>query len=497
MMNLFHKKYIGILLVGVAAVSLSGPVFAADQRDERIKVLEQTLNNVVQELQALKAEQAASKEQVSKQILAVKEAGATQYADIQKQRKADVQVKLDNARPTFSTADGRFSLAIRSLIQYDAAYYSQSDRALTGTDLSSGSNFRRARIGVAGKAFGDWSYSFLYELGGSGAESTGLADAYIQYDGFKGLRIRTGAYTTPQGLDDQTGAGDTIFLERAAPADLARGVAGAAGRKNLIGFIASGENHYASLNWTSTRSHEAAVFDRQQAVVGRVAYRVYNDADTNILLSAGGSYVFKLGDTTAGPNGTSNINLQQRPENVVDGTRLVGTGNINASKVGIWGIETGANWKNLYAQAGYFGFDIKRRASALPNPNFDGWYVQGTWLLTGESRRYDKDSASWRNPRPDKPFGFKNGGFGAWELAARYSELDLNYNAGVAGTALAAGGIRGGKQEAVTVGLNWYPNNVIRFLFNYQHVNIDRLNAGGGQIGQNVDILAARAQLAF
>jgi len=493
-MNKFHQIYAGVLLAGVASVAFATPALA-DPRDDRIKALEQKLESLIGEIKDLKENQAAD----SAKIIDVKRSAASQYQDVQKQRASDVQVKLDNARPTFSTADGKFSLAIRSLLQYDAAYYSQNDRARSGTDLSSGSNFRRARIGVAGKAFGDWSYSFLYELGGSGAESTGLSDAYIQYDGFKGLKIRTGAYSTPQGLDDQTGAGDTLFLERAAPADLARGIAGADGRKNLIGFIASGEDYFASVNWTGARTHEAAVFDGQQAVVGRAAYRVYKDANTNILLSGGGSYVFKLAESNAGPNGVSNINIQQRPENVVDGTRLVGTGNINASKVGVWGIETGANYKNLYVQAGYFGFDVKRRASALPDPNFDGWYVQGSWILTGESRRYDAETAAWRNPRPDKPFGFKEAGLGAWELTARYSQLDLDYRPGAAGAAVVAatGGIRGGKQTGYTTGFNWYPNNVVRFTFNYQHLDIDRLGNTGLSIGQKVDIITGRAQVAF
>ena len=184
-----------------------------------------------------------------------------------------------------------------------------------------------------------------------------------------------------------------------------------------------------------------------------------------------------------------------------DGTRLIGTGNINATKAKIWGTEAAANYKNLYAQAGYFGFALDRRASTLPNPDFAGWYVQGTWILTGEARRYNTASATWSSPRPDKPFSITNGGIGAWELAARYSVLDLNYNQGVLGSNVVAalGGIRGGKQKTATAGVNWYPNNAVRFLFNYERTDIHRLAtvAPFGEIGQTVDVLTARAQLQF
>jgi phosphate-selective porin OprO/OprP len=498
-MNLFHKKYISILLIGVAAASLSGPAAAADQRDERIKALEQTLNNVVQELQALKAEQAAGKEQVSKQILAVKEAGVTQYTDIQKQRDADVKVTLNNARPTLATADGKFSASIRGLVQFDSAYYAQNNRALSGTDLTSGSVFRRARIGIEGKAFGDWSYSFIYDLGGSGVEGAGLSNFYVQYDGFTWAKFRTGAFATPQGIEDQTSAGDLIFLERAAAPDLARSIAGADGRKNFLSVISNGENYFAALSWSGSKAGDAAVFDGQQAAVGYVASRLYHDADSNVVVAANGTYVFKVADTAPGPNGPSTINYQARLESVVDGTRLIGTGGINARRAAVWGIESAANWKNLYAQAGYFGFSIDRRASALPDPNFDGWYVQGSWVLTGESRRYNAASATWASPRPDKPFSLKGNGIGAWELAARYSVLDLNFREGLGGSGLAAatGGIRGGRQKTFTAGLNWYPNNVVRLLFNYEHAEIARLNATGANIGQDVDLVTARAQFSF
>jgi phosphate-selective porin OprO/OprP len=60
-----------------------------------------------------------------------------------------------------------------------------------------------------------------------------------------------------------------------------------------------------------------------------------------------------------------------------------------------------------------------------------------------------------------------------------------------------AGGVRGGVQKITTVGLNWYPNPVFRFLLDYQWVDVDRLNAAGAQIGQDTEIVSLRSQFAF
>jgi phosphate-selective porin OprO/OprP len=492
-----------VLLAGVSTFALSAPAFA-DARDDRIKALEQKLDALVGEIRSLKQDQAADKadkEALSNQVIDLKRGQAAALADVQTQKAATPQLGFANGRPTFTSADGKNSVSIRSLLQYDITHFSQNGRGATGTDLNSGSNFRRARIGIEGKVAGDWSYSFLYDLGGSGTEASALSDAYIQYDGFGAIKLRTGAFATPQGIEDQTSAGDLIFQERNAPADLARSIAGSDGRKNVLSVFANGDDYFASATWSLARAQEAAVFDQQQAAVGRLAYRVFKDQDTNLVVSASGSYVFKIADTATSPAGASAITFQQRLENTVDGTRLISAGAINARRAYVWGIETAGNWKNLYGQAGYFGYGISRRASTLPNPDFSGWYAQGTWILTGETRRYNTATATWQTPRPNKPFDFKGGGLGAWELTARYSVLDLNYRAGTAGAALVAatGGIRGGQQEGYTAGINWYPNSVLRFLINYEHQDIDRLAtvAPFQNIGQKVDIISARAQLAF
>src|SRR3954464_2014256 len=123
-------------------------------------------------------------------------AGTTQA--IRETQAAQPTVALANGRPTITTSDGAFKFALRSVVQFDAASYSESPRT-AANDLGSGTNFRRARIGFDGTAFKDWNYALWGEFGGSGGESAILNQAYVEYAGWKPfgldepIRLRAGA----------------------------------------------------------------------------------------------------------------------------------------------------------------------------------------------------------------------------------------------------------------------------------------------------------------
>jgi len=195
------------------------------------------------------------------------------------------------------------------------------------------------------------------------------------------------------------------------------------------------------------------------------------------------------------------VRLQERPELRVSGVRLVDTGSITSDGLTAYGLEAGASWRNLYAAGEWYDIDVNRKAAAPAvspfDPSFSGWYAQGAWTITGERHAWTNANGGFVGIRPAKVFDPKRGAWGAWELAARYSVLDLNDHAGVTGATSPAGGIRGGEQKITTVGLNWYPNNVIRFLLDYQWTRVDRLNAAGAFIGEHVDVISLRSQFAF
>ncbi len=436
---------------------------------------------------------------------------------------------LNNSRPTITSADGKSSIAFRSNVQLDAAIHGESAEGPLATDyrrgsigggrennaardFSDGMYFRRARLGVEGAFASNFNYRLILELGGSATEGPArINDAWIAYTGLAPFTFQMGAFSPPSNMDDGTSPEDQVFIERASSAELSRALGAADGRIGL-GARASGKRYMSSLTLTTRTVNDAEVFDSQFAAVARAGGLIATSDDYNVHLGGSYTHVFSPADQGSATTPRRPLRFRDRPEIRVDSVRLIDTGSIDAAHASAMGVEFGANWKSLYLQAENFWFDVDRRDQALPDPDFGGYYVQGSWLLTGENRRYNAATGSFQNPRPKKSFGAE--GWGAFELAARFSHTDLNFNEGADGTAAVPGSIRGGEQDILTLGLNWYLNPNFKLLFNYLMIDVDRLNpAGPGnltpfgaapgtpptgvQIGQDLDVFALRTQFSF
>lgn len=489
-----------------------------------------------QQIEAQRAQIAALQAQQSQPPQPPQQAApATKQDSAQARLAAPEQPKtaFTNNRLSVTSADGRASLAVRAIVQMDAAHYAQdpagpldSDfrRGSVGAtanretdaarDLSDGAYLRRARFGVEGTIARSFNYRFVMELGGAGTEGpTRVNDAWIAYTGFAPFTLQLGAYAPPANMADGTTPDDLLFIERPSSAELQRTLGGADGRFGL-GIRGSGARWMGALTLTGRAVNDAEVFDAQNALVGRVGGLIATGKDYNVHLGANSTYVIHPPDQ--GPSAASNrygLRFRDRPELRVDSTRFIDTGTIDADHAAATGIEFAANWKNWLVQAENTWIKVERRASALSNPRFSGYYIEGSWVLTGESHRYNPVNGSYQSPRAFVPFD-GHGGWGAWELALRYSRADLNYHAGDAGVAAPDDGIRGGLQAITAGGINWYPNPSLRFLLDYQHVNVQRLNPAsaanptpfgaapatpppGVDIGQSFNAYSLRSQYSF
>jgi phosphate-selective porin OprO/OprP len=543
------KTLAAVLLAGASAFAAAGVAQAAKSASDGTSAAATSAGTDAR-IQALE-EQIQT---LSDQVVDLKRSSGDQYTDIQNQQSNAVKVTINNGRPTITSPDGDFSAAIRALVQFDYAYYSQNASAAAlpsayGPDLSSGANFRRVYLGLQGKLFGDWSYNLNFDFGGSsGTETPGhVQSVYLQYDGLAPWAFRVGAYPPPANIEDGTSSGDTIFLERNSPSNLQRGLAGGDGR-DAVSILYAGERLFGALSYTGGKVQDSAVFDEQQAVLGRASYLFFNSTDAHLIAGVNGTHVFKLPDavptgaanlgTTPGSTALNNISLADPPELTVDsnGIRLANTGSLPANHLTQWGVEAAGNLSSFYAQAGYYNFQVDRArvayktftsatASATSifqpsNNSFSAWYVQAAWTITGEPRAYNAANGAFTPPKPTTSVG--HGGWGAWELAARYSDLNLNsrvldssalitnWTSAGAQTYTFTNTVRGGDQRIVTVGLNWYASTAIRFAFDYQWIDVNRLQAPSAVTvssgsptlpalngGQSLQTLAFRAQFAL
>ena len=130
--------------------------------------------------------------------------------------------------------------------------------------------------------------------------------------------------------------------------------------------------------------------------------------------------------------------------------------------------ELAGHYKGLRVETAYIGTTLYMKDDApgnLNNKNFGGWYAQAGYLLFGGTQRYDYWGAKYNRAERGKKWGDV-------ELTARYECLNLNDF---------DGGVYGGAGEAFAVGLNYWVNNNVKFMLNYQYNNNDRYANGKGK----------------
>jgi phosphate-selective porin OprO and OprP len=418
-------------------------------------------------------------------------------------------VQNSQHRLAFESADGRYSIGLTGIIQVDAGDYLNFQPAskLSGPqELSDGVNARRARIGVTGTA-ADFAFAFVWD-GGNSQDTTakGIQTAQIIYTGIRHAAFELGYSNTFFTLDQSTSAGDLMFLERASPSNIATNFNAGDNRFNV------GARYFDDRFWFGGYFTGPAIGDSHTLTGER--FGAFERATVQAL--KGDDYSLHLGvgldELLRAPNsgnGTPDIlSLSDQPELRIDPTTFLNTGTIGSATHPVTGgyvldVETAAAWKSLFWQGEYYHYDVATEGQ--PSAKFDGGYGQIAWAITGETHPYNPQAGSYFRLSPAHPFSLHDGGWGAWEIAARISYVDLNSNF-IPGQAISAdpGAVDGGKQTAYSLGLNWYPNDLVRFMIDYSHVDYDKINGVaatglplGAPIGAKIDAIAVRAQVAY
>jgi phosphate-selective porin OprO/OprP len=493
----------------VAAAMITAPAYAGgkskdDARDQEIQELRARLDRLERESEDEKI------------------VSGSRIGKVEEHQAAQPVWSYANNRPTISSPDGKNTMTIRGRAQLDFASFEQ-DPSDMGTsfncnvdslcDLGAGTVFRRVRFGVEGKFFSNFVYELRFDFGGSNAEPAGTINiARVGYTGIPNLRIQAGALQPMFTLYDATSSADLNTMERAAVITTIVGAFGGdSARKGVeatymkSGFFYPGDNLIMSAAFTGARigtSHAGNPDDEGTQILGRVAYRLYSDSDTNIQIGASGADILSLSGTT--PGGARNLSFSSTPEIRVNGNTFVSTGSIRAEGGSLYGFEAAANFKNFFLSAEYYQWEVERdnTTNPGPDPEFDGFYVEGTWILTGEKKSYkgsatNNNAGVWASPTPKNPFSPDGGGWGAWELTARYSFLDLNSNENLT---TANGGFAGGEQEIITLGVNWFLNTNLKLMAEYAMVDVERQSAAGvanNGLGAEFDIIQGRMQFSF
>jgi phosphate-selective porin OprO/OprP len=287
-------------------------------------------------------------------------------------------------------------------------------------------------------------------------------------------------------MDGQTSVRELTFLERALP------FAFLPFRQIGVGFQNSSANE--TTTWAvsgfrfPTDLYGGSLGDSGgYAMASRVTFAPHLSQDDSRLVAIGAGYVF-------GDPSSNRLRYLTPPEvfiQEIGGADLlppgtlafvppfVDTGPIDTQTFHLFAAEAGLTLGSLYMQSEA----IYSMVSQINGPQvaFAGAYAYAGYFLTQEIRPYDRAKGVFGRVKPIEDFT-RSGGLGAWEVAGRWSYIDLNDQ-----------NILGGRLNDVTFGLNWYLNQRTKFQFNYIHAFLD--DPGFGESGAN--IFALRGQVDF
>ena len=330
----------------------------------------------------------------------------------------------------------RLSGVLGGKIEVDAAAFSTNGN-LSGFD--DGVELRRARVKLRGDAILGVPFQYRIDLGYVPNQFS-INTFYVAIPDLGRLgTLQVGQFQPAIGLDLLTSSWDITFMEPAAPlqALAPRSSPGAqVGRPWTEGDGTWAVGAYGS---GSGNGEYGSAVKNLETIVGRVTWRpldANDESDTPQLLHVGLS-----GNLQRSGNGQ--LRLRSRPESYI-APYVIDTGVVNASTVSTVGAELAWVDGPFSAQGELLGvFASSPEAGSL---RFGGLYAAAQWILTGESRPFDRTSGTFARLRPLRDFAFgADGGWGAVELGLRASFTDLD-----------SGAVRGGRLAMLMGGLNWF-----------------------------------------
>ncbi len=354
--------------------------------------------------------------------------------------------------PTFSEPSGNFTFKPRGVIDLDYAGF--RDRR-GGYDFNNGTQIRRGRFGFDGTAFKSFGYRIEAEYVGGAVT---LLDAYLSYTGIKNFVFTVGQQKAPYGLEANTSDNFNTFMERGM-ANVAFGAVGAERRVGVTAaYVSNKINATVGLFGVSESiGRNATTPDEGYGVNGRVTFDPILATGRVVHLGVSGYRATNFaGNTITAIGDRPNVRVDNGLlESVtISGTRVGGvqTGAKNATFLGA---EAAVVYGPFSAQGEYGHLAIDRFGTAS-TVKFDGFYGFASFFLTGESRPFKNGLVDRLKPIAD--FDPQKGNWGAFELAARYDQLDLT-DKGFSPL--------NRKARSWTGAFNWYLNGNVKLLFNY------------------------------
>ena len=431
-------------------------------------------------LQRLEAQEQAIK--VLERKLELKQEADTTAA------KSAGQVKASASGFSLQSADGSNAIKLRGLLHVDGRALLSDDDTIVDDQFL----LRRVRPIVEGTVGGIYDFRFTPDFAQG---RTVIQDAYVTGRFAPGFQVTGGKFKAPIGLERLQSANDIRFVERAYPTslvtnrDIGLQVAG-----NLlddrftyqVAFLNGANDGRSSEDFSDVEVND----DKEWAA--RVFAQPFANSDSFALrglgLGVAGSFTSQEGTATQTllpqyrtPAQSTFFRYRTAAVATGDRTRIAPQFFYYAGRFGLLGEWTEGSQD--VALAGTLGLREDQVDTTA-------WPIQAAFFLTGEEE-------SFKGYKPNSVFSLENGTWGGWEIVARYHELEIDDAAFAGGADSFADPLASArKASTIGVGLNWYLNQNVKWMLNYEVTSFDGGAADGGD-REDEEAILTRVALGF
>ncbi|MDR3110112.1 MAG: hypothetical protein LBU65_10575 [Planctomycetaceae bacterium] len=426
------------------------------------------------------------------------------------------QDKPDSKKAFTKTVSGRVYFDSYNVMDQSGGVVENQQTSLT--NLKNWNGVRDARIGVSGEGYEILDYTV--DLGFTQATGSNAPETKNTFNNngvnFKDVSlgvknvplleyVRIGHYRIEDGLSHLVGGTNTTFLEF-ADRDFALsrriGISSrhlwAQDRLRLFTGIFF-EDDFVSSGRFSQRDNQGTITNIRLTYMPYASRDKDGKIDGKCFTLFGGNYSYI--DVTK-KSGVARADWQSRFDTLDIGRVFrvnIDTGNYQkfglefAKQNGPFTLQAEAFF-NVYENAKTWSGDTEAAGVDLVRHGrtVSGGYIMARYFLTGDFRKFNANNATWGaaslNHNLDlRKICDRNYVYwtGAWELAARWSYVDLTDLWNVGNSSVTCGDI-----NTLTVGLNWYWSPQARWMFDYSHIMPNKIRNGNVRDASTTDLLS-------
>lgn len=389
-----------------------------------------------------------------------------------------LQAEERNGILVFESLNQSYRLWFDIRVQLDGAVFWGLDKDFD--KIGNGVSARRVRFAIKTKINDQWYGEIDTDFANGAFE---LKDAIIEYTGLENFSFKAGNFKEDFSMEQTTSSRYLSFIERpmavqtfspsrhiGIQAEYARGwVRGSLGAffqtidgLETLTYVQDNNKDYGrsgGVSYTAKANFMPFSADRTQGLHFGAAAS-YRTPKSDVATSEFGGTRFSCRNSTS-----------------INRKKYLDTDVIKDVKSDfLYGFELAGFHKGIRFQSEYIGNSTKIRketkvADNASTKNFGGWYAHVGVLLFGGQQRYNNAEGEFTQPDRGRNWG-------DIELLARYDYIDLNSK-----------NIYGGSGENYTLGVNYFVNNSVKFVVNYQYSKNDRYANGKGKlfIGHDAD----------